>query len=226
SQNRLLTTVAWRLGEEAAGRAGGQTHYALEGSVFMAGALVQWLRDGLGMIKQAAEIEALAASVPHTEGVYLVPAFTGLGAPYWDPHARGMLLGLTRGVGRAHIARAALEAIAFQSTELATAMSADAAMALQGCRVDGGASANNLLMQIQADLLGLPVVRPQVTETTALGAAYLAGLATGFWKSLDEISELWAHERTFTPTLSQAEGALRLRTWQRAVERCKAWAHG
>ena len=216
SRNRLLTTVAWRRG--------GRTHYALEGSVFIAGAAIQWLRDGLGLIARSSDIDALAATVPDTGGVHFVPALSGLGAPYWDPHARGTIVGITRGTTRAHLARATLEAIAFQSAELIEAMAADSGIALTELRVDGGATASNLLMQMQADLLGVPVVRPRVTETTALGAAYLAGLATGFWKDEAQIAGLWARERVFEPTLSRALAGERLSEWKRAVERSRAWA--
>ena len=216
SHNRLLTTVAWRLG--------GRTSYALEGSVFIAGAAIQWLRDGLGLIARSSEIDALAATVPDTGGVYFVPALSGLGAPYWDPRARGAIVGLTRGTTRAHLARATLEAIAFQSAELIEAMAADSGIALTELRVDGGATASNLLMQMQADLLGVPVVRPRVTETTALGAAYLAGLATGFWKDEAEIAALWSRDRIFEPTLSRGESGERLAGWRRAVERSRDWA--
>jgi len=216
SRNRLLATVAWQ-------RAGA-TAYALEGSVFIAGAAVQWLRDGLGIIERSADVEALAASVADTAGAYFVPALSGLGAPYWDPHARGTLVGITRGTTRAHIARAALEAIAFQSAELIEAMAADSGIALKELRVDGGATANNLLMQMQADLLGVPVVRPKVTETTALGAAYLAGLACGFWRDEAEIASLWSRDRVFEPRMSRDEAAGRLAQWKRAVERSRAWA--
>jgi glycerol kinase len=216
SRNRLLTTVAWRRDR--------RTSYALEGSVFIAGAAIQWLRDGLGVIERAADTDALAASVPDAGGLYFVPALSGLGAPYWDPHARGTILGITRGTTKAHLARASLEAIAFQSAELIEAMAADSGIALTELRVDGGATASNLLMQIQADLLGVPVVRPKVTETTALGAAYLAGLATGFWKDEDEIAALWSRDRSFEPRLSRAEAAARLAGWKRAVERARDWA--
>ena len=216
SRNRLLTTVAWQ-------RAGASA-YALEGSVFIAGAAVQWLRDGLGLIERSSDIEAVAASVPDTGGVFFVPALSGLGAPYWDPNARGTLVGITRGTSRAHIARAALEAIAFQSAELIEAMAADSGIALTELRVDGGATANNLLMQLQANLLGVPVVRPRITETTALGAAYLAGLATGFWKDEAEIAALWARERVFEPQLSRDAAAAQLAEWKRAVERSRDWA--
>jgi glycerol kinase len=215
SRNRLLSTVAWRRD--------GRTSYALEGSVFIAGAAIQWLRDGLGLIERAPDVEALAASVPDTAGVYFVPALSGLGAPYWDPRARGTLVGITRGTTRAHVARAALEAIAFQSAELIEAMAADSALDLSELRVDGGATSNNLLMQVQANLLGVPVVRPKVTETTALGAAYLAGLATGLWKDEGEIASLWARDRTFDPALSRDAARERLVQWKRAVERSRGW---
>ena len=216
SRHRLLSTVGWRYG--------GQTTYLLEGSVFMGGAVVQWLRDGLGLIAHADEIEGLAASVADSGGVYLVPAHTGLGAPYWDPYARGALLGLTRGSGRAHIARAALEAIAFQSAEVLIAMEQDAGHPLAELRVDGGAAANNLLLQFQADLLGVPVVRPQITETTALGAAYLAGLAVGFWQDEGEVSALWQVDRRFKPGRSAEWRAGALAGWRRAVQRSLNWA--
>jgi glycerol kinase len=216
SRNRLLTTVAWQRE--------GATSYALEGSVFVAGAAVQWLRDGLGIIEKSGDVEALAASVDDTGGAFFVPALAGLGAPYWDPHARGTLVGLTRGTTRAHVARAALEAIAFQSAELIEAMAADSGIALRELRVDGGATANNLLMQFQADLLGVPVVRPKVTETTALGAAYLAGLACGFWKDEAQIASLWSRDRDFEPRLSRDAAAARLAQWKRAVERSRGWA--
>ncbi len=215
SRNRLLTTVAWRIGHK--------THYALEGSVFMAGAAVQWLRDGLGILEKSADVEALATSVADSGGVYVVPAFVGLGAPYWDASARAAILGLTRGSTRAHIARATLEAIAFQSAELAHAMRNDAAIDVTEMRVDGGAAVNDLLMQFQADLLGISVVRPTVVETTALGAAFLAGLAIGFWHSETEIASLWSRECTFVPNLSRAEADEKMRGWRRAVGRSQAW---
>jgi glycerol kinase len=215
SQNQLLNTVAWRMG--------GVTEYALEGSVFIAGAAVQWLRDGLGIIRSAAEVEALAASVPDNGGVVLVPAFAGLGAPHWDPYARGTIVGLSRGTTAGHIARATLESIAFQSADLLIAMEADAGIRLRELRVDGGATRNRLLMQFQADLLRVPVVRPQVMETTALGAAALAGLAVGLWPNRDELASLWQAEETFTPTLPHQQ-ILRLQErWQRALERAKNW---
>jgi glycerol kinase len=216
SKNKLLTTIAWQVRE--------RLDYALEGSVFIAGAVVQWLRDGLDFFRESGEIEALAASVPDSGGVMLVPAFTGLGAPYWDSYARGTMLGITRGTTRAHIARAALESIALQSAELLLAMQQDAGLALAEMRVDGGASRNDLLMQIQADVLGLPVVRPKITETTALGAAYLAGLGCGFWKNLDELRGKWQAERRFEPALDAPAREHKLAEWRRAVERSREWA--
>ncbi|MBE0504334.1 MAG: glycerol kinase GlpK [Desulfuromonadales bacterium] len=215
SQNQLLTTVAWRIN--------GVTEYALEGSVFIAGAAVQWLRDGLGIIRSAAEVEALAASVPDNGGVVLVPAFAGLGAPHWDPYARGTIVGLSRGTTAGHIARATLESIAFQSADLLTAMEADAGLKLREVRVDGGVTRNRLLMQFQADLLRVPVVRPQVMETTALGAASLAGLAVGIWPDRDELATLWQAEETFTPTMPQEEILHLQGRWQRALQRAKNW---
>jgi glycerol kinase len=217
SANRLLTTVAWHVAER---------HYALEGSVFVGGAVVQWLRDGLGIIERSADVEALAASVPDAGGVYLVPAFTGLGSPHWDAYARGTMVGLSRGTTRAHIARAALEAIAFQSAEVLLAMQRDAGQPLVELRVDGGATGNDLLMQFQADLLGVPVVRPKVTETTALGAAYLAGLAVGFWGSTDEVAANWQVDRRFEPAMTRDAAVARLRQWERAVERSRDWHEG
>src|SRR5262245_12171483 len=215
SRRQLVTTVAWRIGD--------RVDYALEGSVFIGGAVVQWIRDGLGLIRAAADIEPLALSVPDSGGVFFVPAFAGLGAPHWDPFARGAILGLTRGATAAHLARAALESIAFQVADLLDAMSADAGIALTELRVDGGAAANNTLMQIQADFLGVPVVRPAITETTALGAAYLAGLAAGFWNSSEEITGQWRVDRRFEPSMpSAAARALRSR-WSAAVERAKRW---
>jgi glycerol kinase len=215
SRHELLTTPAWQ--------AGGRTTYALEGSVFVAGAVVQWLRDGLGIIRSAAEIEALAASVPDSGGVVLVPAFTGLGAPHWDAYARGALVGITRGTTAAHLARAALEGIAFQVADVLSAMEADSGLRTAELRVDGGASANALLMQLQADLTGVPVVRPREKETTALGAAYLAGLSTGVWRDTDEISARWRVERTFEPALHPDRAAERRARWNRAVERAQSW---
>jgi len=216
SKNRLLTTVAWKIG--------GRTNYALEGGVFVGGAVVQWLRDGLKLIRTSEEINALAATEPDNGGVYLVPAFTGLGAPHWDPYARGTLAGLTRATTAGHLARAALESIAFQSADLLDAMRADASRPPVELRVDGGASGSELLMQFQADLLGIPVVRPVVTESTALGAAYLAGLGTGFWKSTESLGNQYRVERRFEPKMNP-DDANRLRTeWNRAVERAKGWA--
>jgi glycerol kinase len=196
----------------------------LEGSVFMAGAAVQWLRDGLGIIQNSSEVEALAASVPDTGGVMFVPAFAGLGAPHWDAYARGAIVGMTRGTTKAHIARAALASIAYQSADVLEAMQRDSTIELQELRVDGGAARNNLLMQFQADVLGVPVVRPVVTETTALGAAYLAGLAMGFWESEREIAAQWKVDRRFEPEMSNEERMSRLHAWRRAVERAKGWA--
>jgi glycerol kinase len=216
SARRLVTTVAWRVQQDV--------DYALEGSVFVAGAIVQWLRDGLGIIGTSNEVEPLAASVSDNGGVYLVPALAGLGAPHWDPLARGAILGLTRGANKAHIARAALESIAYQSVDLVEAMQHDSGIELSTLRVDGGAARNDLLMQFQADMLGVPVVRPRITETTALGAAYLAGLGAGFWADASELDAQWQAERTFEPAVSRDQaGALRA-AWQRAVERAKQWA--
>jgi len=219
SRNRLLTTVGWR-------GPGGPTNlaYCLEGSVFVAGATVQWLRDGLQIIQSASEVESLAAQVNDTGDVYLVPAFVGLGTPDWDARARGTLLGMTRGTTRAHIARAALEAIALQSADVFAAMARDSQISLRELRADGGASRNNLLMQLQANFLGVPVVRPQVTETTALGAAYLAGLATGFWRDGDEIAGQWQVDRRFEPHLAEGDRLAKLARWREAVERAKSWA--
>lgn len=215
SGQKLLSTVACTIGN--------RTEYALEGSVFVAGAAVQWLRDGLGIIRTSAEVEPLAASVPDNGGVYLVPAFTGLGAPHWDPYARGTLCGITRGTTAGHIARATLESIAFQTADLLDAMEMDAGTPLAELRVDGGATANDMLMQFQADLLGCTVVRPRVRETTALGAAYLAGLAVGYWRDREEIGQLWQIERTFTPTMDRDRMAELRCHWNRALERSKGW---
>jgi glycerol kinase len=215
SKNNLVTTVAWRIGD--------RTEYALEGSIFIAGAVVQWLRDGLGIIKSSSEIEALAAQVPDTGGVYLVPAFAGLGAPHWDQYARGLLAGVTRGTTSAHIARAALEGIAFQVADVLRAMQADAGIKLKELRVDGGASANNLLMQFQSHLLGVPVVRPKVTETTALGAAYLAGLATGYWEDQDQIAAQWQVDRRFVQDMKPARRKQLEAGWRKALERARRW---
>ncbi|MEX0662677.1 MAG: glycerol kinase GlpK [Balneolaceae bacterium] len=216
STNNLLTTIAWKID--------GKVCYALEGSVFIGGAVVQWLRDGLGMIRSSDEIENLAKQVDDNDGVYIVPAFSGLGAPHWDPYARGTLIGLTRGTTRSHIARAALESIAYQSTDLLRAMESDARISLKEMRVDGGASVNNLLMQFQSDILNKPVVRPKVTETTALGAAYLAGLAVGYWDSIDEINKKWQIDKTFEPKMEQKKREELLGKWHDAVERSKNWS--
>lgn len=217
SSNNLLTTVGWKLGNQP-------TVYALEGSVFVAGAAIQWLRDELKMILNAAETESIAMGVRDTGGVYVVPAFVGLGAPYWDAYARGAILGLTRGSGRAQIVRATLESIAYQTRDVVEAMQADSRLSLQALRVDGGAVVNNFLMQFQADILGCPVQRPAVTETTALGAAYLAGLASGFWQDEGEIAQQWAIEHTFEPRMSADERDALYRGWQKAVERAQHWA--
>ena len=216
SKNNLVTTIAWKIGDEV--------NYALEGSIFIAGAVVQWLRDGLGIIKSAAEIEALASSVAHCDGVYLVPAFAGLGAPHWNPRARGTLFGVTRGTTSAHIARAALDSIAYQSLDVLKAMEADSGIKIGELRVDGGACANNLLMQFQSDLLGVGTVRPRVSETTALGAAYLAGLAVGYWSDIGELESQWQLDRRFSPAMQQADVAQCISGWQRAITAAKAWA--
>ena len=209
SKNNLVTTLAWKIGNEV--------NYALEGSIFIAGAVVQWLRDGLGIIKSASEIEALAASVEHCDGVYLVPAFAGLGAPHWNPRARGTLFGVTRGTTNAHIARAALDSIAYQSLDVLKAMEADSGIKIGELRVDGGACANNLLMQFQSDLLGVAAVRPRISETTALGAAYLAGLAVGYWNNVGELETQWQLDRRFSPAMQQADVAQCIAGWQRAI---------
>ncbi len=215
SKNKLLTTIAYKIN--------GQTKYALEGSVFIGGAVVQWLRDSLGMIKTSSEIEKLASSVQDNNGVYFVPAFTGLGAPYWDPYARGIILGLTRGSTAAHIARAALEGIAYQVTDVLQAMENDAGIKIEQVRVDGGAVVDNLLMQFQADMLGVAIIRPHLTESTAMGAAFLAGLAIKFWKDEQEISSYWKSERDFLPQMSNDKvQKLRIR-WKKAVECAQHW---
>jgi glycerol kinase len=211
SANKLLTTVAWKIGDKVT--------YALEGSIFVAGSLIQWLRDGLGIIRSSSEAEALAASVPDNGGVYFVPALTGLGAPYWDQYATGSLFGITRGTKAGHIARAALEGIAFQTMDIVNAMQKDAGITLKELKVDGGASRNNLLMQFQADVLGTSVIRPQVTETTALGAAYLAGLAVGYWESIEHIKSQWAMDKEFTPSAAADEVSILKAGWKNAVER-------
>jgi len=217
AQTGLLTTLGWKLN-------GNPAVYALEGSVFIAGAAIQWLRDGLQIIQNAGEVEALASSVESADGVYFVPAFVGLGAPHWDAYARGTLVGMTRGTTRAHIARAALDAIALQSRDVLNAMHQDAGITLSALRVDGGASQNDLLMQIQADVLGVAVQRPDVIETTALGAAYLAGLAVGFWPNVETLAQQWRVGRTFEPRMSDAERDTLIGGWQRAIERAKGWA--
>ena len=215
SSNNLLTTVGWRIG--------GKTTYCLEGAVFVAGAVVQWLRDGLGIITKSEEVETLAASVPDSGGVFVVPAFTGLGAPYWDPKARGGIFGLTRGSTAAHIARAAVESMAWQSADLLGAMQADSGVNLATLKADGGASRNNALLQFQSDLLGVSVRRPRVQETTALGVAYLAGLATGTWNSLADIERNWVLDREFTPTTNSDQREKLLASWRKAVGRTLNW---
>ena len=215
SRHRLLTTIAWQIDK--------QVEYALEGSVFVAGSVVQWLRDGLGIIRRSEEVEALARTVADNGGVFLVPAFTGLGAPHWDPYARGTIIGITRGTTAGHIARAALESIAFQAADLMQAMQDDSGVPIKELRVDGGAVGNDTLMQFQADLLGIPVVRPAITETTSLGAAYLAGLAVGFWKDQEEIKAYWKVDKTFHPRESDREMAQWKERWAKALERAKGW---
>ena len=215
SRNRLLTTVAWQRE--------GKLEYALEGSVFVAGSVVQWLRDGLGIIRSSEEVEALALSVPDNGDVYVVPAFTGLGAPHWDAYARGTIIGITRGTTAGHIARAALESIAFQVADLIDAMHADSGVPLKVLRVDGGAARNDTLLQFQADLLGIPVVRPAITETTSLGAALLAGLAVGFWKGLDEIETYWKADKEFAPARPPSEVEYLRTRWKQALARAKGW---
>ena len=216
SSNRLITTAACQTGS--------RPQYALEGSVFVAGAVVQWLRDGLGIIRSSTEVEALAASVEDNGGVYMVPAFTGVGSPHWDPYARGMIHGLTRGATAGHIARAALESIAYQTADVLHAMERDAAIRLSELRVDGGAARNDMLMQFQADLLGVPVVRPRITETTALGAAYLAGLGVGYWKNDEEIAAQWQMDRAFEPCMEHGAAEALMAGWHKALARAKNWA--
>jgi len=213
SKNNLVTTIAWQKD--------GRVEYALEGSIFIAGAVVQWLRDEVGIIRTSDEIEKLAGSVESNNGVYVVPAFAGLGAPYWDQHARGTIVGLTRGASKAHIARAALESIAFQTMDVLNAMEADSGSSIKELRVDGGATVDNLLMQIQADVLGVKVIRPKVTETTAAGAAYFAGLATGYWKNTEEIKQQWLLDMEFNPSADYTRGR---REWKRAVETARFWS--
>ncbi len=215
SKCKVLTTVACSIGNER--------EYALEGSVFIGGAAVQWLRDGLGIIESSSEVEALAASVPDSDGVYLVPAFAGLGAPHWDAYARGTIVGITRGTTKAHLARAALEGIAYQVADVLDAMRQDAGIPIQELRVDGGASSNDLLMQFQADILQVPVVRPKIIETTALGAAYLAGVAVGYWSDVSEIAKAWQTDRVFEPAMSSEEVSRRRGRWAEALQRSRAW---
>jgi glycerol kinase len=215
SKNNLLTTIA--------GKVNGEVHYALEGSVFIGGAVVQWLRDGLKLIQNSGDVEELAQKVKDNGGVYVVPAFTGLGAPYWNQHARGTIVGITRGTTDAHIARASVESIAFQSMDLMTAMHADAGLPIKEVRVDGGAPVNNLLMQFQSDVIGADVVRPEVTETTALGAAFLAGLAVGFWSSIDELQQYWQKNKTFTPEMKKETVDDLQKNWKKAVKAAQAW---
>ncbi len=205
SKSRLLTTVAWRIGNE--------TQYALEGSIFIAGAVVQWLRDGLGIIKNSADVEKLASTVKDSDGVYFVPAFAGLGAPYWNQHARGTMVGITRGSTSAHIARAALDSIAYQTLEVLKAMQKDSGIDIRELRVDGGATVNNNLMQFQSDLLQAKVVRPKITETTALGAAYLAGLAVSYWSGIDEIRKQWQMDRVFSPEIKEDQTVDLIKGW-------------
>ncbi|HYE03150.1 MAG TPA: FGGY-family carbohydrate kinase, partial [Phycisphaerales bacterium] len=219
SRSRLLTTIAWRL-------AGAPVQYALEGSIFVTGAAVQWLRDGLGIITDAGETESLAASLSSNDGVYFVPALTGLGAPHWDPEARGAILGLTRGTNRAHLVRAALEAMAYQSLDVARAMENDSGIGLASLRADGGAARNAFLMQFQADMLGVPVEVPEITETTALGAAYLAGLAVGVWAGTDELARHCKLARRYEPRMPEAERHALHGRWLEAVARAGAWEHG
>jgi glycerol kinase len=216
SKSKLLTTVAWRIGSD--------TQYALEGSIFIAGAVVQWLRDGLGIIKNSGDVEKLAAKVKDNEGVYFVPAFAGLGAPHWNQHARGTLVGITRGSTSAHIARAALDSIAYQTLEVLLAMQNDSGIDIRELRVDGGATVNNQLMQFQSDLLQAKVVRPKISETTALGAAYLAGLAVNYWSNISEIRKQWKIDRTFSPQIEESETLSLIKGWNRAVNAAKAWA--
>jgi glycerol kinase len=216
SNNNLLTTVAWKIGNEV--------QYALEGSVFIAGAVVQWLRDGLKLIQTSGDVEALSLKAEDNGGVYMVPAFTGLGAPYWNQHARGMIVGLTRGSSDAHIARAAIESIAYQTMDVLKAMEADAALAIKEVRVDGGATVNNYLMQFQADILNTTVIRPQITETTALGAAYLAGLAVGFWSDTKEVEAYWQKGRAFEAAMTDDVRTLHQKSWKKAIRAAQAWA--
>jgi glycerol kinase len=216
SKNNLLTTIAWKINDKV--------QYAFEGSIFIGGAVVQWLRDGLGIIKASADVEKLALSVPDTGGVYFIPAFAGLGAPHWDPEARGTIVGLTRGTTAGHLARAALQSIAYQTMDVLKAMEADSGTPIRELRVDGGATANNLLMQFQANLLNCKVIRPTIVETTALGAAYLAGLAAGYWHDIDEIRQQWQTEKEFSPVHDRSEVEKGIRGWERAVHAVRAWS--
>ncbi|MDB5229641.1 MAG: glycerol kinase [Chitinophagaceae bacterium] len=215
SHNNLLTTVAWKIN--------GEVQYALEGSVFIAGAVVQWLRDGLRLIQTSGEVEALAAQVENNGGVYMVPAFTGLGAPYWNQHARGLIIGITRGTSNAHLAKAAVESIAFQTMDVLKAMEADSGIHIKEVRVDGGATINNQLMQFQSDILNCAVIRPKITETTALGAAYLAGLAVGYWNDMKELEQYWQKESTFEPSMKTEERTAMTKNWARAIKAAQAW---
>jgi glycerol kinase len=216
SKNNLLTTVAWKIN--------GKTQYALEGSIFIAGAVVQWLRDGLGLIRESRDIEYFANKVEDSDGVYLVPAFAGLGAPYWDPHARGTMVGISRGTNASHLARAAQDAIAYQTLDILGAMNADSGIEIKELRVDGGATVNDTLMQFQSDILGVPVIRPDITETTALGAAYLAGLAVGFWSGIEEIAKQWHIEHQFNPSMPQEKVEKLTKGWKRAVKTAQVWS--
>ena len=216
SKNNLLSTIAWLID--------GKPTYALEGSIFIGGAVVQWLRDGLKIIRESNQIETMAQKVPNNGGVYFVPAFTGLGAPHWDQYARGTIVGLTRGSNKGHIARAALESIAYQTKDVLDALCADSKIEVKELRVDGGASANHLLMQFQADILNIPVIRPKVLETTALGAGFFAGLATGFWQNIDEIQTLWQKDVEFKPEMNQADAETLVKQWQKAISRSKDWS--
>ena len=217
SKNNLLTTIAWQIK--------GETYYALEGSVFIAGAVVQWLRDGLKIIKKSSDIEALASSVTSSEGVYFVPAFAGLGAPHWNQKAQGTIFGLTRGSTDAHIARAAIESIAYQTMDILKAMEADSKISIKELRVDGGATVNNMLMQFQSDVLNTTTVRPKIVETTAMGAAYLAGLAVGYWESMEEIQEIWQTDVHFTPTTERKQIDLEIKGWYKAIKALEFWSN-
>ncbi len=217
SNNNLLTTIAWQMN--------GKTEYALEGSVFIAGAVVQWLRDGLQIIRSSSDVESLAQQVSSSDGVYIVPAFAGLGAPYWNQHARGTIVGITRGTTAAHIAKACLESIAFQTMDLLAAMQTDSGISIKELRVDGGATVNDMLMQFQSDLLNTPVIKPTITETTALGAAYLAGLAVGYWKDIEDIQQQWQRDKIFQPTFDDAQRNHLSKQWHRAIRAAQVWAN-